>query len=101
MLELQRKPSLKILLEMKMICPCLFLANFLFCVSSQLQANAAAASEAADGPGEQAEVRDGRAPAETGQRAGESEEQFFNGGRETVQEAPGHNGEGGEPQEEG
>lgn len=70
-------------------------------VSTQVQANAAAAPEAADGPGEQAEGRDGRTPAETRQRAGESEEQFLNGGRETVQEAPGDHGERGESLEEG
>ena len=69
-------------------------------MSSQVQAHAAAAPEAADGPGEQAEGRDGRAPAETGQRAGEPEEQLLHGGRETVQEAPGHPGEGGERVEE-
>lgn len=63
----------------------------------QVQENATAAPEAADGPGEQAEGGDGRAPAETRQRAGESEEQFLNGRRETVQEAPGHHGERGEP----
>lgn len=54
------------------------------CVPSQVQANAAAAPEAAHGPGEQTEGRDGRAPAETGQRAGESEEQLLNGGRKTL-----------------
>lgn len=70
------------------------------CISSQVQANAAAAPEAADGSGEQAEGRDGRAPAETGQRAGESAEQLFYGGRETLQEAPGYPGEGGELAEE-
>ena len=70
------------------------------CVSSQVQANEAAAPEAADGAGEQAEGGDGRAPAETGQRAGEPEEQLLHGGREAVQEAPGYLREGGELAEE-
>lgn len=43
----------------------------------RVQTNEAAAPEAADGAGEQAEGGDGRAPAEAGQRAGEPEEQFL------------------------
>lgn len=62
----------------------------------RVQTNEAAAPEAADGAGEQAEGGDGRAPAEAGQRAGEPEEQLLHRGRQTGEEAPGHPGEGGE-----
>lgn len=61
----------------------------------RVQAHEEAAPEAADGAGEQAEGGDGRAPAEAGQGAGEPEEQLLLGGRQAVQEAPGHPGEGG------
>lgn len=63
----------------------------------QVQEDATAAPKAADGPREQVEVGDGRTPAAVRQRAGESEEQFLHGGRQTIQEAPGYHGEGGEP----
>lgn len=63
----------------------------------QVQEDATAAPKAADGPREQVEVRDGWTPAAVRQRARKPEEQFLNGGRQTIQEAPGYHGEGGGP----
>lgn len=62
----------------------------------RVQTDEAAAPEAADGAGEQAEGGDGRAPAEARQGAGEPEEQLLHRGRQAGQEAPGHPGERGD-----
>ena len=68
---------------------------------AQVQAHAAAAPEAADGAGEQAQVGDGRAPAEAGQGAGGAAGELLRGGGQADQETPRHPGQGGEEGEEG
>lgn len=58
-----------------------------------LQTHEEAASEAPDGPGEQAEGGDGWTPAEVGQRAGEPEEQLHPGDGEAPEKASDSSGQ--------